>query len=345
MRIELVVFGIIALFVVGMTFLVNVPVVEMISALPNLGKAPELAGITGWINSEPLKIEGLRGKVVLIDFWTYSCINCIRTLPYITSWHEKYSGKGLVIIGVHTPEFEFEKYYNNVLDAVERYGIKYAVAQDNNYETWRAYKNNYWPRKYLIDKDGNIRFDHIGEGAYQETEKAIQDLLGEINSGISTQTTPISTDTDYSRIGTPELYLGYSFARAPLGNPEGFSPGNMVDYKEIQPTAPNIIYLSGKWKNEADRIISVGNPKLFLIYKAKKVNIVAGGNSRIKILLDGKPLEQSSLGEDTKLENGNPIVIIDSQRLYNIVSAPDYGSHTLEIQAEAGFELYTFTFG
>ncbi|MEK6869480.1 MAG: thioredoxin family protein, partial [Nanoarchaeota archaeon] len=143
-------------------------------------KAPELAGIAGYINTNPeIKIQNLKGKVVLVDFWTYTCINCIRTFPYLKDWHNKYADKGLVIVGVHTPEFEFEKKYENVKSAVEKYGLKYAVVQDNNYETWRAYKNRYWPHKYLIDIDGFIRYDHIGEGAYAETERVIQELLKE----------------------------------------------------------------------------------------------------------------------------------------------------------------------
>ena len=142
-------------------------------------KAPDFAGIERWINSEPLKIEGLKGKVVLVDFWTYTCINCIRTLPYLKEWDKKYKDRGLVIVGVHTPEFEFEKKYENVVNAVNEYQIKYPVAQDNDYATWRAYQNRYWPHKFLIDMDGYIRYDHIGEGAYEETEKMIQQLLNE----------------------------------------------------------------------------------------------------------------------------------------------------------------------
>ena len=137
-------------------------------------KAPEIIGIERWINSEPLKIADLKGKVVLVDFWTYTCINCIRKLPYLKSWDEKYGDKGLVIIGVHSPEFEFEKKYENVLNAVEEYDIKYAVGQDNNYATWRNYQNRYWPHKFLIDIDGYVVYDHIGEGDYDKTEIKIQ---------------------------------------------------------------------------------------------------------------------------------------------------------------------------
>ena len=154
---EIVVLIGIAAFVAILAAFVNLPQTsKSVSDLPKLGNAPELAGITGWINTEPFTLAQLRGKVVLVDFWTYSCINCIRTLPYLKAWDEKYRDKGLVIVGVHTPEFGFEKDYNNVVNAVNRYGIKYKVVQDNDYATWRAYKNQYWPRKYLIDINGYI---------------------------------------------------------------------------------------------------------------------------------------------------------------------------------------------
>jgi len=347
MKTEIMVFGAIAAIIIILSLTVNIqqPSHQQYSSLPNLGKAPELQGIKGWINSEPFTIESLRGKVVLLDFWTYSCINCIRTLPYLKGWHEKYADKGLVIIGVHTPEFEFEKDYSNVRAAVEKYGIKYAVAQDNDYATWRAYRNNYWPRKYLVDSKGIIRYDHIGEGAYEGTEKAIISLLSETGKEVKMNMTGGKEEPDFSQIGTPELYLGYNFARVPLGNPEGFSAGNIVDYKPVQPALPNTIYLSGKWKNEADRIISAGNSTLYLAYKAKDVNIVAGGGSKIRISLDGKPLSRESFGRDMTEESGNAVVKIDSQRLYNIVSTSGYGTHLLEIYAEPGFEIYTFTFG
>ena len=142
-------------------------------------KAPDFAGISGYINTHPITLKDLKGKVVLVDFWTYSCINCIRTLPYLADWNAKYADKGLVIVGVHTPEFEFEKNIDNVKAAVQKFGIKYPVLQDNDKGTWNAYGNSYWPRKYLIDSDGYIRYDHIGEGGYAETEKIIQTLLAE----------------------------------------------------------------------------------------------------------------------------------------------------------------------
>ena len=179
--------------------------------------APEIVPTGEWLNSEPQTITGLRGKVVLVDFWTYSCINCIRTLPYIESWHEKYNDSGLVILAVHTPEFEFEKNAENVQRAAEKYGLKYAIVQDNEYRTWRAYSNRYWPRKYLIDIDGFIRYDHIGEGGYEETEEHIQELLKERNARLNMTMDvekPLTVEqTQNHEIGTPELYFGYGFRR------------------------------------------------------------------------------------------------------------------------------------
>lgn len=341
MNAELKVFGILGA-VIALMFLFSLPSEIFNSGSQNTRKAPELAA-GRWINSEPLALEKLRGKVVLLDFWTYSCINCIRTLPYLKQWHEKYSGKGLVIIGVHTPEFEFEKDYGNVKNAVERYGIEYAVVQDNDYATWNAYGNKYWPRKYLIDKDGYIRYDHIGEGAYEETERMIVSLLNEIGP-VSTNISAIAQNTSFLEIGTPELYLGYRFARE-LGNEEGFSPENIVDYKSTAIVRANTIYLSGKWLNREDRIVSVENSSLSLVYKAKDVNIVAGGNSSIEILADHRPLPKEFLGRDAKLENNFSMAEIGGERLYNIVSASRAETHLLEIRAEPGFGLYTFTFG
>src|SRR3989344_6073607 len=174
-------------------------------------KAPDFVGIDKWINSGPLKMESLKGKVVLVDFWTYTCINCIRTLPYLKDWDAKYRDNGLVIVGVHSPEFEFEKKYENVLKAVNDYQIKYPVAQDNKYGTWGAYQNRYWPHKFLIDMDGYIRYDHIGEGNYDETEMMIQTLLQErmerINkkNGVDVNLTKAPETSDFSKIGTLKI--------------------------------------------------------------------------------------------------------------------------------------------
>ena len=185
--------------------------------------APELAGITGWINSDPFTLESRRGRVVLVDFWTYTCVNCIRTLPFLRSWHEKYAGAGLVVLGVHTPEFRFEKLRENVIDAVDGFDIRYPVAQDNDYETWGAFDNRFWPAKYLIDRDGLIRYSHAGEGSYEETERAIRELLAEAGadiSGISPETEALPAS--HLEPDEPEA-VGSSALRLPAltGPPDG----------------------------------------------------------------------------------------------------------------------------
>ena len=319
-------------------------------------KAPEFTGITSYINTNATKLSDLKGKVVLVDFWTYSCINCIRTLPYLVDWNQKYSDKGLVIVGVHSPEFEFEKNIDNVKQAVTRFGIKYPVLLDNDHGTWNAFQNSYWPRKYLVDSDGYIRYDHIGEGGYVETENAIKNLLSErsnqqgveiSNINQTKLTVPEGQSVDFSQIKTPELYFGYQYARAQLGNIEGFNPDKTVNY--TLPTSnlqPNVIYLQGLWKNNPDSMELVGpDGKIILSYSSKSVNIVAGGKGEITVKEDGKntqtnnPVKGNDLDKEGKLN-------IDGQRLYNIADHGDYGNHHIEINAKgSGFKLYTFTFG
>ncbi|MEK6842903.1 MAG: redoxin domain-containing protein, partial [Candidatus Micrarchaeota archaeon] len=244
--------------------------------------APEIVGISNWINSKPLSLESLKGKVVLVDFWTYSCINCQRTLPYLRGWHEKYQKDGLVIIGVHTPEFEFEKNLENVNSAVLKAGVTYPVAMDNDYSTWKAYKNNYWPRKYLIDVNGKIRYDHIGEGGYEETEMMIQKLLLERIDGLKfngTAASKILEQTPANRGQTPETYAGYGFARGLLGNEEGFKPDEIVDYVLPGKIPIGAIALEGKWKNNYGNLLHIGNGtgKIAYKFKAAKVFLVTEG--------------------------------------------------------------------
>ena len=316
--------------------------------------APELTKITSYINSQPLTIEDLRGKVVLVDFWTYSCINCIRTIPYLNAWHEKYADDGLVIVGIHTPEFEFEKDYNNLKAAIKKFDIKYPIAQDNEKDTWNAYENLYWPRKYLIDTEGYIRYDHIGEGAYTETEKVIKSLLAERTEYIGGNVTfdqsisnpENSQSVNFDRINTPELYLGYEYSRTPLGSSEGYKPDQVVKYTipDDSKIVPNRIYLAGEWKNDNDHMelrSQVG--RILLPYSAKAVNMVAGGSGELNILEDNSKLNDSSRGTDIS-EDGT--VKIDGQRLYNIVGHEQYGNHNIAIEVVGkGFQIYTFTFG
>ena len=258
-------------------------------------KAPEFAQISGYINTpnnSPLTLSSLKGKVVLVYIWTYTCINSIRPMPYIHDWNQKYSDNGLVIVGVHSPEFQFEKNYTNVKDAVQRFGITYPVILDSDHGTWNAYGNNYWPRYYLIDTQGYIRYDHIGEGNYDQIEKSIQSLLAERAAlmgakEISFNTKPTTVIkpgslyyVDLRQNMTPEIYIGYNTARTPLGNPEGFKPDQTVSYSIPSTTnfKPHIVYLQGKWKNNPDNMeLQSDTGRIVLTYYGKSVNIIAGG--------------------------------------------------------------------
>lgn len=320
-------------------------------------KAPELAGIAAYINTngENISISANRGKVVMVDFWTYSCINCIRTLPYLNEWYAKYKDQGFVIIGVHTPEFEFEKDANNVRKAVDKYGIRYPVALDNDYKTWRAYRNSYWPRKYLIDVDGYIRYDHIGEGGYEETERAIQNLLKEraerLKSRVSINETVSSPKgampVSFHQVRTPEIYFGYQFIRQPLGNMEGYAPENKINYslpKELKDLEQNRAYLEGEWRSNSDNMELVsGEGKIALKYDARAVNIVAGSdkNATVEVLVDGKSPDSSNAGLDIKGTKAD----VNEFRMYNVVLG-DYGKHELLLKIRGkGLRIYTFTFG
>ncbi|MBU1197718.1 thioredoxin family protein [Candidatus Micrarchaeota archaeon] len=313
--------------------------------------APEFQQIHGYINApEGLSLKkDLQGKVVLVDFWTYSCINCIRTLPHLKEWHRKYADKGLVIVGVHSPEFAFEKEFKNVLAAVENNGIEYPVILDNDFVTWRFYENRFWPHKYLVDADGYIRYDHIGEGGYDETEQQIIELLMERDRNLqwSQQTSSVTpAPPDFSLIETPEIYLGYGFARQPLGNPENFQPGEIVSYQLPESFESNLAYLEGDWENENDFVRLISNTgKVALKYKASKLNIVAGSpsESTLFIELDDRPLGENA-GDDVSKTDGRAMV--KEQKLYNLVSSADYQSRTIVFEVNGkGFELYTFTFG
>lgn len=318
-------------------------------------RAPELAGIAGYVNVEQgFTLESVKGKVVLVDFWTYSCINCIRTLPYLTAWHEKYKDKGLVIVGVHTPEFEFEKDPENVKRAVEKHGIEYVVVQDNDYATWRAYRNRFWPHKYLVDAEGFVRYDHIGEGAYDETEDVIRKLLMERDESIMAELPEAGVEVpapDFSKILTPELYFGHAFQRRLLGSPEGYQPGQSVEYSTPGELENDKIYLTGKWMNNAENMELVsGNGSVSLKYNAREVNLVAGVNgtleSTLELYLDGAPLGESMRGSDVVAVDGKALVKVKDQKLYNLVKGAGYDENSLEIRVVgAGLKAYTFTFG
>jgi len=316
--------------------------------------APELTGIAGYLNAEDdLTIQKLteEGKVVLIDFWTYTCINCIRTLPYLTSWDEKYRDEGLVIIGVHTPEFEFEKKYENVQDAIEKYNIQYAVVQDNDYATWTVFENRYWPRKYLIDTEGFIRYDHIGEGAYEVTEEKIKELLAEIGGDVEGIEITEEEESEFRLLTTPELYAGYSFALTrgqDLGNIEGMQPGQVITYSIPGEIFEDIIYLEGYWRSDPDNLELIGESGLiFLSFNGKEVNIVADSLEdpmRMEVFINGDYISEEQAGSDVVFDGKKGFILVDKPQLYNVVDG-SYGNYDLTLKAENDFIFNAFTFG
>lgn len=318
--------------------------------------AKEIVNPSGYINIDKITVSELIGKkILLIDFWTYSCINCQRTIPYLNSWYEKYKDKGLVMIGVHTPEFRFEQKYENVQAAVQKFGVKYPVVLDNDYSTWTAYGNRYWPRKYLIDIDGFIVYDHIGEGAYEETEQKIQELLQErmavlkikenITKGISKPAGAVNVD--FTKVGSPEVYFGAG-RNIYLGNGKLNTVGiqNLSEPAEIK---TNILYLVGGW-NFQDEFAESKSPqaKIIFRYNAKSVYFVASAKdgATIRIFRDGKPLGNEAAG-DVVMRNDLSIVNVSEPHLYKLIEDPaGYGEHTLEIVVEnPGLDAFTFTFG
>ena len=316
-----------------------------------LRKSPELQGISGYINTSQEEIDKqLEGKVVLYDFWTYSCINCIRTLPYLTAWDEKYSDEGLVILGIHTPEFEFEKKFENVVFATEKFGIEYPVIQDNEKEIWNDFQNRYWPRKYIADHEGYIRFDHIGEGAYKETEEVIQLLLKErantIGNVVEEKELVNLDEFRHATFRTPELYFGYKFAegRNQLGNEEGFSKNKIVDFELPGQFKQHYFNMEGMWENNKDGMKLVDDAgKIVLNFNAKQVNIVADGNAVLNIKYDGGIISEDSRGYDIE-PNGQ--VKISEPRLYNLIELDQEGPHEIIIEVTGpDFEIFTFTFG
>jgi thiol-disulfide isomerase/thioredoxin len=335
-------------------------------------KAPEFAQISGYINTpnnnSPITLSSLKGKVVLVYIWTYTCINSIRPMPYIHDWNQKYSNNGLVVVGVHSPEFTFEKNYSNVKAAVQRFGITNPVILDSDHGTWDAYGNQYWPRFYLIDTQGNIRYDHIGEGSYDQIEKVIQSLLAEraalmgakeisFNTKPTTVIKPGSLQyVDLRQSTTPEIYIGYDKARAPIGNPEGFKPDQTISYSIPSDTnfKPHIAYLQGNWKNNPDNMqLQSDTGRIVLTYYAKSVNIIAGGKGGGAVFNDEEvggaaaastaKIPNKSLGEDLSPDGS---FRIDGQRLYNLAIHNNYTTHNIVIDVKGkGFQFYTFTFG
>lgn len=327
--------------------------------------AIEIADPTGFINaSSSFRLANLIGKdVILLDFWTYSCINCIRTLPYLTAWYQRYRDQGLEIVGIHTPEFDFEKNYANVQAAVEKFGITYPVILDSNYGTWTAYGNLYWPHEYLIDLAGYIVHDQIGEGNYDETEAEIQKLLAERSAILGTPMGPMPTSTVFVASSTiagglisPETYFGAARDQY-LGNGAQGETGTQ-SFSAPLVTVPDTLYLAGVWdiaSEYAETPASIGNntstsDQIYYRYHAKGVYFVAGSANGtsidIEVLRDGQPIGQSVAGADIFYEKGESYVRVSEDRLYRIIDDTAPGDHLLQfIISSPGLQAYTFTFG
>ena len=297
------------------------------TTLKDLGAAPEIKGISQWINSDPLTLQQLRGKVVLVDFWTYSCINCLRTLPHVKAWYSTYRDRGFVVLGIHTPEFAFEHVPGNVEGAVKRLGIEYPVALDNGYATWNAFHNQYWPAKYLIDRNGHIRFQHFGEGEYDTTEARIRTLLGE-SAGTLPVANELSDPTPHTVL-TPETYLGYQ--RLQRFSQSTIVPDQFAQYSFPKHTLQESeLSYAGRWKVTSEEIVAGLGARLRLSFIARKVHLVLGGHGSVDVLLDGKRQRT---------------VHVDGSRLYTLLRMPSLTTGLLELQFSPGVRGYAFTFG
>jgi cytochrome c biogenesis protein CcdA/thiol-disulfide isomerase/thioredoxin len=291
--------------------------------LPDYGEAPELHPAGRWFNTRPLTMRALRGKVVLVDFWTYSCINCLRTLPHLEAWDAAYRSKGLVIIGVHTPEFAFEHVASNVGAAIRRLGVHYPVMQDNDFRTWDAYANRYWPADYLVDRSGHVRNVHVGEGSYGETERLIRRLLG-IRAA---HAKPVA-DTTPKHLMTPESYLGYDRIDRYVGSK--LHPDQTAMYSFPDSLQQNALAYAGRWRVEGQRIVAGHGARLRLRFVAQDVYLVLGGRGRVDVLVNGRREKTAR---------------VDSYRLYTLRSGRSVVDAVLELRFTPGVRAYAFTFG
>jgi thiol-disulfide isomerase/thioredoxin len=319
--------------------------------------APEFPPGATWLQGGPLTMASLRGRPVLIDFWDYTCINCIRTLPYLNEWHRRYSSLGLNVIGVHAPEFSFAREQGNVERAVREHGITYPVVLDNDYAIWQSYANRYWPAKYLVDGEGYLRGYHHGEGAYREIEEALQGLLRESFPQILLPglMDPVRDEDKSGAVCyrvTPELYLGY--ARGNYGNTKDLQPDKAATYADPGKHMDGTLYLQGDWllANEylARPAGAQGESTLVVPYMSKDVNLVIhpptyGGAATLAVAQDGKPLAAEDAAADTSAGGSTSIVTVDTPRLYRIVSNRDIDRHELTLTTKSdGVAMYAFTF-
>jgi len=319
-------------------------------------RAPEIGRV--WLNSTPLSFRQLRGRVVLVDFWDYTCVNCVRTLPYVQAWYERYRDKGLTVIGVHTPEFTFAQYESNVERGIREFGLTYPIVIDSNREIWKAFANRYWPTKYLLDKDGYLRYGHFGEGGYEECEQVIQELLREIDPNIELPPImePVRGEDHAGAVcyrATGELYLGH--ARGRIGNEGGFREDQIADYSFDGILEENYFYAAGRWASTAEYFEAVedGPHSLRLKFEAAAINLVMAcphaPSADVVVLQDGKPLTQKQTTAETRFRSGaqdeqESFVVVDSARMYSLVDNQEFGVHELELQCSKGVAAFAFTF-
>lgn len=330
------------------------------------GPALDVVGIDHWINSEPISIQQTlnENKVVLVDFWTYTCVNCIRTLPFLKEWHEKYSDHGLVILGVHSPEFEFEKVVSNVEDAVDDEGVAWPVAMDSEMQTWRAFGNRFWPAKYLFTPTRGLEYTHFGEGAYVETEEEIRSALELAGWDISD--IPVGTvnntprDETATRI-TREIYGGYERSYHPQGLYAGddeyyIQPDSTRIYEDDGEYLPQQFFLHGEWTNTAEAIVHARETEeptdyIALIMEARSANVVVQPQEpeefRVYATLDDRPLTVEQAGDDIQFdEDGNSYFLVDEPRMYRVVELPEFDSKVLKLSSTSdAFAVFAYTFG
>ncbi len=312
--------------------------------LRDFGRAPDFTDTQRWFNTadgRPLTMAGLRGRVVLIDFWTYSCINCLRTLPYLKAWDARYRSQGLTIVGVHSPEFPFEKEAGNVQAAIQREGIRYPVVQDNDLGTWDAYGNQYWPAHYFIDARGHVRYAHFGEGGYGHSEAVIRELLAEAGRRVGAARSDARGIAPSAGVTTPESYLGS--ARAQRFANGAILPGRQ-DFGDAPDPSQDQLSYGGVWDVAGENATAGPDAALQLRFGARRVFLVLGspgGPRRMRVLLDGRPIPATLAGADVH----GGVATIGMQRLYDLVDLPAVGRHVLELRPDAGIQGYAFTFG
>ena len=299
--------------------------------------APDFTGIDGWLNTTRLTLADLRGKVVLIDFWTFSCVNCVRTIPHLQTLYNDYRNDGLVIVGVHSPEFDFEKVPASVAAAVTRLGVTWPVAVDSEMATWNAYRNQFWPAEYLLDQQGRVAYTSFGEGDYDKTAAAVAQLLG-VHPAALPSSTPVPTNT------TPELYLGSE--RGQLAGNEAYGPlGRATTYPNSgRPQTQDLPQVSGTWTDEGQYLEADRNGHVRLAFQADSVYVVAGTSGpalHVAVTLDGKSVATAAGGSGL---TGSGFTVA-RQDLFQLLTRVSSGYHLLDLTVPAGFRIYTFTFG